>query len=108
MKNLTDFQLSLASAYALIRGNEENVAVANLTLDNLITDQISRLKGDSSKGSTYDAQGNLVDVRQTRYEALTQLETRITSLVQAVNDAGSDYDKLTALGLDPTADSGAT
>lgn len=100
MSRLTDFQGALAAAYAFVRAKEETQAVANLTLDNLLTDQIARLKGGGGSGNIYDHNGNLIGVRKTQYDELSSLSTQVDAMVKAINEAGSDYAKLEELGLE--------
>lgn len=95
-----DVRRVLHSAYSFVRSVESNKAISALTLDHMIQAQINRLK----KGTTtdiLDAAGESLGDRPSRWDQLDALEQEVQSVVNAIEQAGSDPAKLSALGLEP-------
>lgn len=95
---MTDLRRVLHSAYTFVRSIEVNKATASLTLDHMIQEQINRLK----KGSTrviIDAKGDNIGNRISYLDELDTLEKEIADVVKAVQAAGTDPEKLEALGI---------
>lgn len=96
---MSDLRRVLHSAYTFIRSVEVNKATASLTLDHLIQEQITRLK----KGETtaiLDSKGDSLGNRISYLDELDALEKELKDSVKAVKDAGTDADKLAALGIE--------
>lgn len=97
----SDLRTVLHSAYTFVRSIEVNKATASLTLDHLIQEQITKLK----KGETtaiLDSKGESLGNRIAYLDQLDALEKDLQDVVKAVKDAGTDQDKLAALGLEST------
>jgi hypothetical protein len=88
----------LHSAYSFIRSVESNKAIASLTLDHLIQEQIDSLKKGETR-SIVDGKGESVGNRVSRWDRLDALEKDIENAVKAIKDAGGDVDKLKAIGI---------
>lgn len=88
----------LHSAYTFIRSVEVNKASASLTLDHLIQEQIDAYK-QSSKRAIIDAKGEDVGNRTSKLDDLDTLQQEVDAVVKSVKDAGSDGEKLRALGV---------
>ncbi len=93
----------LHSAYTFIRSVEVNKASAALTLDHLIQEQIEMYK-QSSQRAILDAKGQSVGNRSSKLDDLDTLKQEVDSVVKSVKDAGSDEEKLRALGIFETED----
>lgn len=89
---------TLHSAYTFIRSVEVNKATAAFTLDHLIQEQIDSYKQGSTR-PIVDAQGNSVGSRTSKLDDLDSLKNDVAAVVQAVKDAGSDAQKLRAIGV---------
>jgi hypothetical protein len=98
---MSDVQKILHSAYSFIRGVESNKAASSITLDHLLQEQIDRLQKDSSRDIT-DSQGQKVDARPSMWDRLDALEKDVDNVVDAVDAAGDDEDRLNDLGLQET------
>lgn len=90
----------LHDTYSFIRSQEANQATASITLDHLIENAINSLKSGSTIQIT-DSNGNNTGVKASRYDQLTDLASSLNLLVQALQNAGNDSQKLAALGLLP-------
>ncbi len=98
---MSDLRRVLHSAYTFVRSQEINKATASLTLDHMIQEQINTLK----KGQTrafLDAKGDDDGSRVSYLDSLDTLEKELADVVKAVKDAGSDTEKLAALGITET------
>lgn len=95
---MSDLRSTLHSAYAFIRSVEVNKATAALTLDHLLQEQIQRLKASTTR-AVLDSKGENHGNRISYLDTLDALSQDIQNVVQAVNNAGSDAEKLTALGI---------
>ncbi len=93
----------LHSAYTFIRSVEVNKASAALTLDHLIQEQIEMYK-QSSQRAILDAKGQSIGNRSSKLDDLDTLKQEVDSVVKSVKDAGSDEEKLRALGIFETED----
>lgn len=88
----------LHSAYTFIRSVEVNKATASLTLDHLIQEQIDSYKASTTR-PILDAKGSSVGTRSSKLDALDALEKEVIAIVAAVKKAGSDAQKLRAIGI---------
>lgn len=88
----------LHSAYTFVRSVEVNRATASLTLDHLIQEQINTYK-QASQRSIIDAKGQDVGSRSSKLDDLDTLEQEVASVVDSVQQAGSDAAKLRAIGI---------
>jgi hypothetical protein len=88
----------LHSAYSFVRSVEANRSVAAITLDHLLQEQIDAIKGGESL-ALLDAKGENKGMRAAKLEQLDSLERDIDAVVQAVESAGEDPEKLVQLGL---------
>ena len=105
---MSDLRTTLHSVYAFIRSVEVNKAVASLTLDHLIQEQISRYKSNTNR-TILDSKGASLGNRISYLDTLDSLEKDINTLVTTLNDKGADQAKLEALGLNQEApNSGGT
>lgn len=95
---MSDLRKTLSSAYTFIRSVELNKATSSLTLDHIIQDQIKRLKKTTSR-SILDAKGDSVGNRISYLDSLDALEKDLEDSIKAVQDAGSDPEKLKAIGI---------
>lgn len=94
----TSIQEILHAAYSFVRSTELNKSISSITLDHLIQDHIEAIQGGESRG-LLDATGKRTNLRPTKLDRLDRLEQDIDSVVKAVEEAGDDPQKLTALGL---------
>lgn len=90
----------LHSAYSFVRSVETNRAIASLTLDHLLQDQIQAILGGEER-SILDAAGESLDRRTSKLDTLDRLDADVSAVVKAVMDAGNDPEKLAELGLRP-------
>lgn len=88
----------LHSAYTFVRSVEVNKATAAITLDHLIQEQIDSYKSASTR-SILDAKGASVGSRPSKLDSLESLEKEVTAIVKAAKAAGSDAQKLRAIGI---------
>lgn len=88
----------LHSAYTFVRSVEVNKASAALTLDHLIQEQIDSYK-QSSQRAILDAKGEDIGKRSSKLDDLDTLQKEVESVVKAVKKAGTDAEKLRALGI---------
>lgn len=95
----------LHSAYSFIRSVEVNKATAAITLDHLIQEQIDSYKASATR-PLLDAKGDSVGTRPSKLDALDALEKEVTAIVAAVKKAGSDAQKLRAIGVNETDSEG--
>lgn len=95
---MSDFRTVLHSIYSFIRSIEVNKATAALTLDHMLQEQITRLKGGSSR-PILDSKGESLGNRISYLDTLDAMEKDLNALVKEVDAAGSDPDKLEELGL---------
>lgn len=93
-----DLRAVLHSTFAYVRGTEVNKAVASLTLDHIIQEQIKTLKKKETR-DILDGQGTTMSHRSSRYDRLEALEADIDKVVSAIEAAGDDAGKLSALGI---------
>ena len=93
-----DLRQTLYSAYAFVRSMESNAAVAGLTLDHLINQQILALNQNSTT-PILDSKGTSMGDRVSRYDQLTKLGTDIQNVVNQIKAAGNDRAKLAAIGI---------
>lgn len=103
---MSDLRSILHSAYAFIRSVEVNKAVASLTLDHLIQEQLNRYQ--SKERNVLDAKGASMGNRISYLDALDGLEKDINSVVDALNDKGTDQAKLADMGLNEEGSSGGS
>lgn len=95
----------LQNAYSFVRGAEANKAVAALTLDHLIQQQIDVIQGGDSQVLLNSA-GDSTGLRASKLAMLDAIEKGIDQVVQAVAAAGDDPAKLNDLGLDSSISPG--
>ncbi len=88
----------LHSAYTFVRGVEVNKAIASLTLDHLIQEQIDSYK-QSSERTIIDARGENVGSRISKLDSLDELEQELDSVVKSIQKAGTDAEKLREIGI---------
>ena len=93
------FRKVLHQAYTAVRSFENSKSISTLTLDHMIQAQINRLKKGVTT-SIVDAQGASIGDRPSRWDQLDTLENDINSMVDALEKAGDDRAKLSALGID--------
>lgn len=93
-----DVRRALHSAYTFVRSVETNKAVASLTLDHMIQEQISRLKKGESR-EIVSASGEDLGSRTSRYDQLTELQDSVVKAVKSISDAEGDSKKLEDLGI---------
>lgn len=108
---MSDVQRILHSAYSFIRGVESNKAAGALTLDHLLQEQIQRLKQAETR-VIVDAAGQETGSRPSLWDRLDALEKDVDNVVDAIEQAGDDEDRLSVLGVqdvaDDSSDTGAT
>lgn len=85
-------------AIASVRGAEKNRAMAALTLDHLLYEQIQRIEGGDPNFIT-SVESRPVSQRTPKLEQLDAIKRSIDDLVSAVEQAGDDPAALHALGL---------
>lgn len=95
---IDDLRITLHSAYTLVRSVESNRSIAAITLDHLIQESIDSIK-KGEKRDIIDAKGESVGNRISKIDALEQLEESLNKVVEAVEQAGDDEEKLSALGI---------
>jgi hypothetical protein len=95
------------SAYSFIRGTETNKAVASLTLDHLIQQQIDVIRGKGAR-LLLDAAGAKSGTKPGKLEMLDKIEADINNAVSKIQEAGDDPAKLKALGLEYLAQKDAS
>lgn len=95
----------LHSAYTFVRGVEVNKASSAITLDHLIKEQIDTYKKSSTR-AILDAKGEDVGSRSSHLDDLESLEKEVNSVVEAVKNAGSDAQKLRAIGINEVESEG--
>lgn len=88
----------LHSAYTFVRSVESNKAASALTLDHLIQEQIDSYKAGSTT-AILDAQGNNIGNRTSKLDDLDTLQQEVDSVIQSIESAGTDPEKLTELGI---------
>lgn len=93
-----DLRQTLYEAYAFVRSMESNTAIAGLTLDHLINQQIQNLDQNSTT-PILDSKGQSLGDWISRYDQLTKLNDDIQNVVSQVQAAGNDPAKLAALGI---------
>lgn len=100
MANNPDHNLRriLHSAYSYVRSVESNKAVAAITLDHLIQEQITSLKQGETQAIS-SPKGEDLGTRPSRWDQLDNLKTQINSVVEAIREAGDDPVKLKKLGI---------
>lgn len=94
----SDVRRAIHSAYTFVKSMEVNRSVATLTLDHMIGEQIQSLKqGEvrSEVDGSYEERGN----RISRYDTITEIEKSLSDAISAIREAGSDQEKLRALGI---------
>lgn len=89
---------TLHSAFAYVRSTEANKATANISLDHLITEQISFLKKDELR-SIVDGRGDAAGYRASRMDKILMLEASLKFVINEVASAGDDPEKLAKLGI---------
>jgi DNA-binding transcriptional regulator YhcF (GntR family) len=97
---MTDLRRVLHSAYTFVRSIEVNKATASITLDHLLQEQIFRLKKGQTR-AIIDAKGDNIGNRISYLDELDTLEKEIADVIKAVQAAGTDPEKLQALGIFP-------
>jgi len=96
----------LSAAYAAIRGSEQNKALAPITLDHLLKIHIDDIQG-TTKVSFSAAATPLGYNKISKLDALKYIQAQIDTAAKAIQDAGSDKEKLNNLGLDDVGQGGA-
>lgn len=97
---MSDLRTVIHSAYTFIRSVEVNKATAALTLDHLIQEQINRLQSQTNR-AILGSKGESLGDRISYLDSLDALQKQMQDAVTAINNAGSDPEKLAELGLDP-------
>lgn len=95
---MSSIRQTLADSITFVRSVEANKAASAVTLDHLIDEQIKNLK-KGEQTQFVDAQGNSVGSRPSKWDVIDALQQEIASTVKTLQDAGSDPEKLAALGL---------
>lgn len=88
----------LHAAYTFVRSVEVNKASSSITLDHLIQEQIDSYKAASTR-AILDAKGKSVGSKPSKLDDLDSLEKEVTTIVAAAKKAGSDAQKLRAIGI---------
>lgn len=70
----------LHSAFAYVRATEQNRSTSAITLDHLLQEQVT-------------------SIEQDKLPALDSLEKKLKTAVEAIEDAGTDIEKLKQLGI---------
>lgn len=95
-----NFRQILGSGYALVRSIETNKAISALTMDHLIQAHIDSLKQNVTRASQIlDDSGKSLGDRVSRWDQIDEIEKLFTKAVQALQDAGSNSEKLASLGI---------
>lgn len=92
----------LHSAYAAIRGMEQNRSMAPITLDHLLKEHIDAIRGGTNRSIVLASTGtrDKKSMKVPKLAALDAIQRSIDQVVNAVSAAGSDKAKLRDLGLD--------
>ena len=93
-----DLHRILHSAYTFVRSYETNQSIAGLTLDHLLREQIQSLK-KGEKRVMSDAEGSGIDSRPSRWDQIDYIETMLNKVVETIEKAGDDRDRLLSLGI---------
>lgn len=97
-----NFRQILHSGYTLIRSIETNKAIASLTLDHLIQGHIDSMKASSTRAfQIVSDEGKSLGNRISRWDRVDEIEKLFTEAVKALEDAGDNAEKLSALGIEP-------
>jgi hypothetical protein len=91
-------RVTLHSAFSFVKGVEQNQASASLTLDHLLSQQISSLKGGETR-ELLDGRGGSLGKRISRWDRIDQLQSDLEEVIKAIVAAGDDPAKLRALGI---------
>lgn len=98
MSGTIDLRQAIHAAYAYVHSAETNKGLSGLTLDHLLNEHILSLKGSATR-QVVDISGNQIGKTASRLDRLQAMKDALDSVVSAIEQAGSDPEKLEALGL---------
>ena len=101
MSTAPDLRVTMAAAYALVKNAETNKAVAGLTIDHLIQEQLASLKSGVVDQGTVDIGGPTASSGTSKWDQLDALGNDLTQLADQLNQAGTDGGASSDMGLLP-------